>query len=95
MYLALMLVIIYVCCLVFKKSRSKRPRHNIFLCQYICDDAYSITLAKNKEEIRIKDIARRREEYVEWINNCNRVFENNRNVSTDRKVCRRTIDGAA
>lgn len=95
MYLVIALMIIYVCHLAFTKSKSNRKNHNIFFCQYVCDDTYSTIIVKNKEENRIKEIGRRREEYVEWINNCKQVFENNKDVSNNLKVCRRTINNVA
>lgn len=96
MYLVMALVFICVCYSSFKKSRSEYKHHNIFFCQYVCDDAYSTVIAQNKEEIRMKEIGRRREEYVEWINNCKQVFDNSNNkVSNNQKVCRRTINNVA
>jgi hypothetical protein len=95
MYLVIVLLIMYVVYSSFTKSRSNRKHHNVFFCQYVCDDTYSTIIAKNKEESRIKEIDRRREEYLEWSNNCKQIFENNKNVSNNRKVCLRTIDGAA
>lgn len=92
MELVMLLLVIWVFCLAVGRFESKRVQHNIF-CQFNCDDTYATIVLKDREELRLKEVERRRAEYLEWSSNCKQIFDN-KHVAMDGKVCRRTIDVA-
>lgn len=105
MYLQLiitLLLALFVVCIVYKQFQAQDgfgKLHVPCTIQYICDDkdvVYAERLvAAIEKERQANEIEKRRREYREWMENCNRLFGKESNESHERKVDLRVIDGAA